>query len=91
MTTMTTCTIKKFIQSGSVDDENCYKLVECKVGDVVCFKSDYEQCGRIEKIEKVNTGWKPRVQLTLFRADGFGGDYLRYATKTVVDADDCWL
>ena len=38
-----------------------------KVGDYVCFKSDYEQCGKITKIEG--------NRLTLFRDDeGFGGD-----------------
>jgi len=54
-----------------------------KVGNTVCFKSDFEQCGTITKIQG--------DKLTLENPDGFGGDYLRYATTTVEDARDCWL
>jgi FKBP-type peptidyl-prolyl cis-trans isomerase 2 len=54
-----------------------------KVGDVVWFKSDYEQAGRIVKIEG--------DRLTLHNPHGFGGEYLRYATETVERAQDCWL
>jgi hypothetical protein len=59
------------------------------IGDYVCFKSDFEQCGRITKIERA--GYASRTKLTLVNEDGFGGHYLRYATTTVVDADDCWI
>jgi hypothetical protein len=54
-----------------------------KVGDVVCFKSDYEQCGRIAKIDG--------DKLTLTNPNGFGGEYLRYAKKTIELASDCWI
>ncbi len=54
-----------------------------KIGDVVGFKSDYEQHGRITAING--------DRLTLENPDGFGGDYLRYATTTTEDADRCWL
>ena len=54
-----------------------------KVGDFVHFKSDFEQGGTITKIQG--------NKLTLENPDGFGGDYLRYATTTVEDARDCWL
>lgn len=53
------------------------------VGDWVSFKSDYEQSGRVERIEGEN--------LHLFRESGFGGEYLRYEQRTVVRARDCWL
>jgi hypothetical protein len=56
---------------------------QVKVGDVVGFKSDYEQYGRIVKIEG--------NKLTLVNENGFGGQYLRYAKQTVERADDCWL
>jgi hypothetical protein len=59
-----------------------------KVGDVVCFKSDYEQCG---KIVAIRTNMFGNVQLTLSNEDGFGGDYLRYANTTTQLASDCWI
>jgi len=57
--------------------------VEVKVGDSVGFKSDHEQYGTITAI-KGDT-------LHLFNKNGFSGDYLRYATDTVVHAGDCWV
>ncbi len=54
-----------------------------RVGDFVCFKSDYEQSGRIARIVG--------DQLHLFRESGFGGEYLRHDQRTVVRARDCWL
>jgi hypothetical protein len=62
--------------------------VTVKVGDVVGFKSDYEQYGKITAIE--NAKWGRGKLLTLENPNGFGGDYLRYATKTTESADDCW-
>jgi len=60
-----------------------------KVGDSVGFKSDYEQYGRIVEITKdADYGW---VRLTLENKNGFGGEYLRYSTKTTVPADECWI
>ena len=58
------------------------------VGDYVCFKSDYEQCGKIVQIKKDMMG-KP--MLVLENPDGFGGEYLQYATRTVERAADCWV
>jgi FKBP-type peptidyl-prolyl cis-trans isomerase 2 len=69
--------VRKFHRDGTKT------MVEVKVGDAVGFKSDYEQHGRITKISG--------NQLTLSNPDGFGGDYLRYATTTVEHADDCWI
>ena len=59
-----------------------------KVGDSVCFKSDYEQCGQI--IEIKNSSWNGKI-LVLENKSGFGGEYLRYATITEEPASDCWL
>jgi len=64
-------------------DANNFELVEVKVGDTVCFKSDHEQCGVITKING-------RL-LTLEDPDGFGGEYLRYAKVTQERAEDCWI
>jgi hypothetical protein len=58
-------------------------MVSANVGDVVGFKSDYEQHGRVTKIDG--------DRLTLENQDGFGGDYLRYAKTTVERASDCWI
>lgn len=58
-----------------------------KVGDIVGFKADIEQYGKITKIEND----RGHVVLHLHNPDGFGGDYLRYAKDTVERADDCWL
>jgi hypothetical protein len=61
--------------------------VRVYVGDYVGFKSDYEQSGKITKIQ----GNGRRARLTLHNPNGFGGEYLRYDTETQVDADDCWV
>lgn len=56
-----------------------------KVGDYVCFKSDYEQCGKIVEIIRGTT-------LVLFKDDsGFGGDYIGGENYTRVDSRDCWI
>ena len=55
-----------------------------KIGDYVCFKSDFEQCGKVEKIQG--------NMLTLFRDDeGFSGDYIGGQNYTVQRASDCWV
>jgi hypothetical protein len=55
-----------------------------QVGDYVCFKSDFEQCGKVTKING-NT-------LTLSAGDeGFGGDYIKGMSHVTVDARDCWI
>jgi hypothetical protein len=59
-----------------------------KVGDYVCFKSDYEQTGKVIEIRKNIFG---TVELVLTNDSGFGGDYLRGADTTVELASDCWV
>jgi len=54
------------------------------VGDVVEFKSDYEQTGEVTAI-------LPDNKIELSNENGFGGEYLRYATKTVECASRCWV
>lgn len=71
--------LRKF-KAGSLEDA---PLVTVKVGDVVGFKSDHEQYGKIVKIVG--------DRLHLHNPNGFGGDYLRYATDTVECAGDCWI
>lgn len=60
-----------------------------KVGDSVGFKSDYEQTGKIIAIKRAT--WSNGKVLVLENKNGFGGDYLRYATVTEEMADDCWV
>ena len=55
------------------------------LGDYVCFKSDFEQCGKIVEIKRGTT-------LVLFKdGHGFGGDYIGGENYTQVDARDCWV
>ena len=61
-----------------------------KVGDIVCFKSDYEQCGRVVAIKKSLMGSKVLV-LESTNDEGFGGDYLNGSTITQELASDCWV
>ena len=56
-----------------------------KVGDYVCFKSDFEQCGKIVEIIRGTT-------LVLFKdGHGFDGGYIGGENYTRVDARDCWI
>lgn len=74
---------------ASVKDFNG-KSVQVKVGDWISFKSDYEQSGRITKIER-SRRLSGGYELHLHNDNGFGGEYLRYATDTVVHCSDCWI
>ncbi len=65
------------------DGQGNVEMYPVKVGDWVGFKSDYEQSGKIVAING--------DQLTLENENGFGGEYLRYATTTQEAADRCWI
>ena len=58
------------------------KVVE--IGDVVCFKSDIEQCGEIIRIFGSTLILKARSPY------GFEGDYIGGEEFTSVNARDCW-
>ena len=60
-----------------------------RVGDVVGFKSDFEQYGTIVAIK--NSMWGTGKVLVLENKAGFVGEYLRYATRTEELASDCWI
>ncbi len=53
------------------------------VGDIVCFKSDCEQSGRITKVSG--------DILTLECKTGFVGAYIGGNITTTVHVADCWL
>lgn len=59
---------------------------EIKVGDVVGFKSDIEQCGKVVEIRHKYYGWE--VVLESFST--FSGEYIGGQTRTTEDADRCW-
>jgi hypothetical protein len=61
-----------------------------RVGDVVCFKSDYEQTGRIVAIKQSIMGSDVLV-LESADAEGFGGDYIGGQDRTQEMASDCWI
>jgi hypothetical protein len=54
------------------------------IGDVVCFKSDIEQCGEIIRISGSTLTLKARSHY------GFEGDYIGGEEFTTVNARDCW-
>jgi hypothetical protein len=56
-----------------------------KVGDVVSFKSDYEQAG---KIKAINGNILTLIPLG---DGGFGGDYISGHMTTTQHADRCWI
>ncbi len=60
-----------------------------KVGDVVCFKSDVEQCGKIVAVKQGVMGGKMFV-LESTRPEGFSGDYIGGQMRTQELAVDCW-
>lgn len=55
-----------------------------KVGDVVCFKSDVEQCGRIVAISRCE------LRLEALQDEGFYGGYIGGDRYHDIDARDCW-
>lgn len=59
-----------------------------QVGDVVCFKSDIEQCGTIIKIKTDIMG---RKVLVLQSEYGFEGEYIGGQEITQELASDCWV
>ena len=59
-----------------------------QVGDVVCFKSDIEQCGTIVAIKVDMMG---RKVLVLENKNGFSGDYIGGQERTSELASDCWV
>jgi hypothetical protein len=61
-----------------------------KVGDVVCFKSDYEQSGRVVAIKQSIMGSKVLV-LEALDDEGFGGEYIGGQDRTQEMASDCWM
>lgn len=58
-------------------------LVDVKVGDVVGFKCDIEQYGKIIKIDG--------ERLTLEASDHFRGEYIHGEKTTTEWARDCWI
>ena len=61
-----------------------------RVGDIVWFKSDVEQRGRVVAIER-NVFGEQSLRLESLDASGFSGDYIGGRLQTTVDADRCEL
>jgi len=57
-----------------------------KIGDVVAFKSDFEQWGKVIDIKRDWMG----DQLVLENTHGFDGHYIGGSTITTQMARDCW-
>lgn len=70
-------------------DGNGSKLMS--VGQVVSFKSDVEQCGRITKIIPNRFGGGYDVVLEALSDEGFYGGYIGGCSTTMESAADCWV
>lgn len=64
------------------------KQVTVKLGDVVCFKDDIEQRGKVVKIER--STWGGGYQLTLENEWGFSGEFIGGQTIAQVHSADTW-
>jgi len=56
-----------------------------RIGDIVSFKSDIEQCGKIIKING------DILVLESTRPEGFSGDYIGGSDRTQEYCWDCWI
>ena len=56
-----------------------------QIGDVVCFKSDFEQTGRIVRIQG------DILTLASTSDTGFSGDYIGGSEFTTEYSWDCWF
>jgi len=64
--------------------------ITVKVGDVVGFKCDIEQYGKVIAIEE-RPVWDGGIRFTVENKNGFDGGYIGGQRKTVVYADDIWV
>lgn len=64
------------------------ETVTVKLGDMVGFKCDIENYGRIVRIQRNPTG--RGYDLTLENKNGFSGDYIGGDTQTVEHSSDIW-
>lgn len=71
---------------------NNYAIVEKEkvfIGDVVNFKCDVEQYGKIKGIKKVGSDYELTIEST--SEDGFDGEYIGGDLTTTMNASECWL
>lgn len=69
-----------------------YALVEREkvfINDIVSFKCDVEQYGKIKGIKKVGSDYELTLEST--SEDGFEGDYIGGDLTTTMNASECWL
>lgn len=64
---------------------------QVNIGDVICFKSDIEQCGRIKSIRPSVMGRGYTLTLEATSETGFSGDYIGGAMITTQHSSDCWV
>lgn len=74
------------------NNSKVYAIVEKEkvfIGDVVNFKCDVEQYGKIKEIKKVGSDYELTIEAT--SEDGFDGDYIGGDLRTTMNASECWL
>ena len=64
---------------------------EVKVGDIVGFKSDIEQAGRIVEITPAKWGNGKTLHLVPTSDSGFSGEYIGGSDGYQINASDCWV
>lgn len=74
------------LETATIEDRNGNRI-DIKVGQVVGFKSDFEQYGTIIEIRRTRYGYK----LLLGNEYGFEGDYIEGERETIVDGDEIWI
>ncbi len=71
---------------------NTYAIVEKEkvfIGDIVSFKCDVEQYGKIKQIKKVGSDYELTIKST--SEEGFEGDFIGGDLTTTMNASECWL
>ncbi len=71
---------------------NTYAIVEKEkvfIGDIVSFKCDVEQYGKIKQIKKIGSDYELTIEST--SDEGFEGDYIGGDLTTKMNASECWL
>lgn len=74
------------------NNSKVYAIVEKEkvfIGDIVSFKCDVEQYGKIKQIKKVGSDYELTIEST--SDEGFEGDFIGGDLTTTMKASECWL
>jgi len=85
---------KTILEKEDLEKNNSkvYAIVEKEkvfIGDIVNFKCDVEQYGKIKAIKKVGSDYELTLEST--SDEGFEGDFIGGDLTTTMKASECWL